>query len=83
MAVLYASPNLPIHPALPFSPPHCVHKSALYVSVSIPALQLGPSVLFPGECGEIGNPLATLLKLHYVYICLYISSLPSSVECTE
>ena len=26
---------------------HCVHKSALYVHVSIPALKIGPSVHFP------------------------------------
>ena len=83
-AVLHVSPNLHLIPLSPSPRSLCPQvQSILYVCVSIPALQLVPSVLFPGECDEIGNPLATLSKFHYVYICLYIYSLPSLVECTQ
>ena len=36
---VYMSVLLSIRPTL-FSPPHCVHKSFLYVCVSVPALQI-------------------------------------------
>ena len=42
--VMYVNPNLPTCPTLSF--PWCDHKSILYVSGSIPALQIGSPVLF-------------------------------------
>ena len=42
--VMYVSTTLPICPFLPF--PHWVHKSVLYVCISIVALQIGSSVPF-------------------------------------
>ena len=40
---IYVNPNLPVLPTLPFL--QCVHRSVLYICISIPALQIGWSVL--------------------------------------
>ena len=41
---IYTDPHLPMCPTVPF--PVCAHMSILYVSITIPALQIGSPVLF-------------------------------------
>ena len=56
--LVYMSVNwtLSVHPALSF--PFCVHKSVLYVCVSIPALQIGSCVPF--------------VQIPYIHVCVCV-----------
>ena len=52
--VMYFNAALPVRPTLSF--PYCVHKSVLYVCVSVTALQIGssaPSLYIPYICVNI------------------------------
>jgi len=59
----YVNATLSIPPTLSF--PYCVYRSLLYICVSIPALQMGPSVPFSNSIYICINTIFVFVFLTY------------------